>query len=56
MRVGHHVKCPNFVRFYRTGMRLQIFVTGPNTLLHGHPSGVSSVPGKQMERHEEANS
>jgi hypothetical protein len=56
MRVGNRVICPNFVRFYRTGMRLQIFVTAPNTLLHGYPSGVSSVPRKQMERHEEANS
>lgn len=56
MRVGHRVKCPTYVRFYRTGMRLQIFVTAPNTLLHGYPSGVSSAPCKQMERHEEANS
>lgn len=56
MRVGHRVKCPNFVRFYLTGMRLQIFVTAPNTLLHGHSSGVSSVPRKRIERHEEANS
>jgi len=56
MRVGHRVKCLTFVRFYRTGVRLQIFVTAPNTLLHGYPSGVSSVPYKQMETYEEANS